>query len=191
MVDIRDELEEIDHVDESNFELWKVLAEECNGSEGFVSRDITTGCEDNVWICALVVACPVPDSNTFCAVLYCFIDVEELEMILLVCNDNIDVVGAAKTVICHREEAVSIRRKIYTDDFGTLVGNYIEETGILMCETVMILSPNCCCEKDIEGSDLDTPFDLETFFNPFAMLVYHGIDNVDEWFVAVKKTMTA
>lgn len=60
-----------------------------------------------------------------------------------------------------------------------------------MCETIVILSPDCGCEEDVEGSDLDTPFDFVTLLNPFTMLVDHGIDDVNEWFVAVEETMSS
>jgi len=58
-----------------------------------------------------------------------------------------------------------------------------------MRETIVVLSPYCGGEEDIEGGDLSAPFDFEAFLDPFAMLVYHGVDDVNEWFVAVEETV--
>ncbi len=61
--------------------------------------DVAAGCHDKVGVFALVVAGPVPDSDALGAVLDCFIHVEILDMVLLVGNDDVDVIGAAKTVV--------------------------------------------------------------------------------------------
>lgn len=69
-----------------------------------------------------------------------------------------------------RKQAVSVRRKVDADNFGALVGNDIKETGILMGEAVVVLSPHNRCQEDVERGDLDTPLHLETLFEPFAVL---------------------
>jgi len=58
-----------------------------------------------------------------------------------------------------------------------------------MSETIMILSPDSGREQDVEGSDLCAPFDLVTLLDPFAMLVDHGVDDVNEGLVAVEETV--
>jgi hypothetical protein len=60
-----------------------------------------------------------------------------------------------------------------------------------MGETIMILSPDRRREQDVERSDLVPPFDFETLLDPFAMLVDHGVDDVDEGLVAVEQAMAA
>lgn len=69
-----------------------------------------------------------------------------------------------------REKAVSIRWKIDADNFRALVADHIEETGILMSESVVILAPDHGGEQDVEGSDLRTPLNLQALLNPFAVL---------------------
>jgi len=101
MIDFRDELEEIDDVDESDLEVWEEFAEEGDGGEGLVCWDVAAGCEDDIGILTLVVTRPVPDSDTFGAVLDGFFHVEELEMVLFICYNDIDIVDALETVVCH------------------------------------------------------------------------------------------
>lgn len=64
-----------------------------------MGRHITTGGEDDVGVETLIVASPVPDSDTFGAVLDGLFHVEELEVILLICNDNIHIVDALEAVV--------------------------------------------------------------------------------------------
>jgi hypothetical protein len=60
-----------------------------------------------------------------------------------------------------------------------------------MCEAVVVLAPDCSGEEDVEGGYFDTPFYFVAFLDPFAVLVHHGIDDMDEWLVAVEETVTA
>jgi len=67
---------------------------------------------------------------------------------------------------------------------------HLQETRILVSETVVVLSPDCRCEKDVERGNLLSPFYLQTLLDPLAVLVDHGVDNVDERLVAVEQTMS-
>jgi hypothetical protein len=87
------------------------------------------------------------------------------------------------------KKTVSVWGKVDSDNVGTLVGNDIEETWILMGETIVILSPDGSGKKDIEGGNLCTPRNLVTFFDPLTMLVDHGVDDVDEGLVGVEETV--
>ena len=101
MVDFGDQLEKIDDVDESDLEVWEEFSEESDGGERFVGRYIAARCHDNIWIGTLVIAGPVPYPEAFRAVLHGFVHVEELEMVLLVCDDDVDIVGASETMVRH------------------------------------------------------------------------------------------
>ena len=72
--------------------------------------------------------------------------------------------------ILTRKQAVSIGRKIDSNNFGTLVGNYIQEARVLVGEAVVVLSPDNGCQEDVEGGNPDTPLHLETLFEPLAVL---------------------
>lgn len=78
MVDLGDELEEVDDVDEADFEVGDMFAEEGDGCESLEGRYVAARGEDNVGVTALVVRGPVPDSDTLGAVLDGGLHVEEL-----------------------------------------------------------------------------------------------------------------
>src|SRR4051812_44093646 len=61
------QLKEIHDVDETNLQLRKMFAEESCRGQGLVRGDIPTGCHDDIGFLALVVAGPLPDTETFCA----------------------------------------------------------------------------------------------------------------------------
>jgi hypothetical protein len=115
---------------------------------------------------------------------------EVLEVFLLVGNDNVHIVLTAKAVVHRREQTVGIRRKINANNFRALVGDDVKEAGVLVSETIVILSPDSGCEEDVERSNLLSPFDFETLLDPLAVLVDHGIDDVDERLVAVEQAMS-
>lgn len=141
----------------------------------------------DVRLAALVVAGPVPDSDALGAVLNSLLHVEVLQMLLLVRDNDVDVVGAAEAMVHNGEEAVAVWGQVDADDFWALVGDYVEEAGVLVREAVVVLSPDCGCEEDVERGDFLAPFDFEAFLEPLAVLVDHGVNDVDEGFVAVEK----
>jgi hypothetical protein len=92
----------------------------------------------------------------------------------------------------HRtQQAIRVRRKVDTDDIGTLVRYNVEEAGVLVREAVVILSPDSGRQQDVERRHLDAPFDFEALLDPFAVLVYHTVDDVDEGFVAVEEAVAS
>jgi hypothetical protein len=111
---------------------------------------------------------------------------EVLEMLLLVGDDDVDVVGAAEAVVHGRKQAVGVRWEIDAYNLRTLVRDHVQKARILMCEAVVILPPYCRSQEDVERSNLVPPFDLETLFDPLAMLIDHGVDDVDEGLIAVE-----
>jgi hypothetical protein len=73
-------------------------------------------------------------------------------------------------VVHDGQQAVGIRGKVDADDLGVLVGNDIEETRVLMRETVVVLAPDDGGQEDVEGGDLGTPLNLEALLEPLAVL---------------------
>jgi hypothetical protein len=94
-------------------------------------------------------------------------------------------------VVHGREQTVGIRRQVNAHDIGALVGDNIEETGILVRETVVVLSPDGSCEENVERRNLLPPLNLEALLDPFAVLVHHAVDDVDERLIAVEQTVTS
>ena len=75
-------------------------------------------------------------------------------MLLLVSDDDVDVVLGLEAVVHCAEESVGVWREVDTDNFRTLVRHYVEESRVLVSESVVILSPNsrstkCRCTKSV------------------------------------------
>ena len=89
-------------------------------------------------------------------------------------------------MVGHAEQAVGVGWKIDAGDFGALVGDEIEEAGILMGKSVVILPPDQRGDEQVERRDRGTPAKLEfALLQPFGVLIEHGVDDVDEGLVAV------
>ena len=101
-------------------------------------------------------------------------------MELLVGHDDVDVIGAAQAMVRHGEHAVGIGRQVDARDARPLVRDEIEKAGVLVAEAVVVLPPHGRRKEDIEGWQGGAPCDVGRLFQPFGMLVEHGIDHVDE-----------
>ena len=154
-----------------------------------MSWNVATAGHHHIWLLALIVTGPVPDPQAFRAMDDSFFHVEELEMILLVGHDNVDIVDAMQTVIHHREQRVSVRWQVNSNNLWTLVCDDIKESRVLMGEAIMVLTPHGGSKQDIQRRHFGSPFDFETLLNSFAVLVNHRVDDVDERFVAIQQSM--
>ena len=94
----------------------------------------------------LVIACPLPDADTFGAMLDGGVHCEPLRRGVLAGDDNVDVVAAAQAMVHYGQQAVCIRWKIDAHNLGFLVYDEIDEPGILVSEAVVILAPNVRCQ---------------------------------------------
>jgi hypothetical protein len=61
---------------------------------------------------------------------------------LLTGDDHVDTVAGPQAVVCNPEQGIGVRREIDADDIGLLVGDEIDEAGVLMAETIMVLPPD-------------------------------------------------
>ena len=112
------------------------------------------------------------------------VHVQPLLFRLLAGNDDVDQVAAAQTLVGDAQQSVRIRRQIDADDVGFLVDDMVDEAGVLMRETVVVLPPDVRGEQDVERGDRSPPGDAVAHLEPFGVLVEHRIDNVDECLVA-------
>ena len=106
-------------------------------------------------------------------------------------DDQIDVVAAAQTVIRHRQQAVCVGRQIDAHDIGLLVGDMIDEAGILMGKAVVILPPDMRRQQIIQRGDRLAPGDLLADLQPLRVLIEHRIDDVDEGLVAGEQAVAS
>ena len=145
------EAEEIDYVDEADFQLRAVLAQDGGCGEGFGGGDVTGAGEDDVGFGAGVGGGPVPDADALGAVLDGVVHAEVLEVRGLVGDDDVDVVGAAQAVVGDGEQAVGVGRKVDAGDVRALVGDDVDEAGVLVGEAVVILTPDERGDEEIDG----------------------------------------
>ena len=138
VVAVGDQLEEVHDVDEAHFHFGEVLAQQGGCSQGFLGHDVSAGGDDDVGLFAVVVGGPVPDADALGAVGDGGFHVEELDVVLLVGDDDVDVVGRAEAVVHCAEQAICIGWEVDSDDFWRLVYDDGEEAGVLVGETVVI-----------------------------------------------------
>src|SRR5688572_2790167 len=67
----------------------------------------------------------------------------------------------------------------------------IDEAGILMAETIMVLSPHMRGQQVIERCDGPAPRDVVAYLQPFSVLVEHRVDDMNKSLVTREKTMPA
>ena len=71
-------------------------------------------------------------------------------MRLLVCDDDVDVIAAAQTMVGHGQQRVDVRWQVDAGHPGVLVDHDIEEAGILVGKTIMVMAPYCGCDQQIQ-----------------------------------------
>src|SRR5271165_6141263 len=109
---------------------------------------------------------------------------------MLARDHYIDVMAATQAVVHHRQQAVRIRRKVNAHDLSLLVRDDIDETGILMRESVVILAPDMRGEQVVQRGNLPPPRQVRRDLQLLGVLVEHRIDDVDERLVAVEKAVS-
>ena len=57
-------------------------------------------------------------------------------------DDYVDVMTAAQAMVHYRQQAVGIRWKVNTYDLGLLIDDVVDETWVLVRESVVILAPD-------------------------------------------------
>ena len=127
-----------------------MFTQQYDGRQGLFGRDVSRTGDDHIGLSALIVTSPIPDAYAFAAMQYRRFHIKELQVLLFVADDDIDVVGALQTMICNRQQTVHIGRKVDARDFGALVDDDIQEARILMRESVVVLTPNCGGDEQIQ-----------------------------------------
>jgi hypothetical protein len=57
-------------------------------------------------------------------------------------DDNIDAIPASQAMVGYIEQAIGVRRLVDANGVSLLVADVIDETRILMAETIVILPPH-------------------------------------------------
>jgi len=119
-------------------------------TERFLRGDIAGGCENDVGFNAIIIAGPFPYADALGAVLDGFVHAEILEMQLFVANDYVHVILAAKAMIGDGEKGIDVRRHVNPRYGRAFVHHHIQESGILVRESVVILPPHRGRDEDVQ-----------------------------------------
>jgi hypothetical protein len=64
-----------------------------------------------------------------------------------------------------------------------------EESGVLMGETIVILSPDMTGEQNVKTWKIVSPADITACLHPLDMLIEHTSDDVNKSFIGVNQSM--
>ena len=160
--------EQVHDVDEPHLQFGKMLPQQRRRCQSLHRRNVAAARHHDVRFAIPVAARPLPDARTLGAVRYRGIHVEIRQMRLFVGDDHVDIVGATQAVIRDREQAIGIRRQVYTRHLRALVCHNIEKAGILMGEAVVVLAPYGGGDQQVERGDVCAPGNLPGFLQPFG-----------------------
>ena len=132
---------QVDNVDDADTNVRHVFAQQRDGRERLERRHIACAGHHDVGL-TRVIAGPLPDAGSCGAMATSRIDVQPLPHRLFAGHNHVNVIAAAQTVVTDRQEAVRIGRQIDAHHIGFFVRDMIDETGILMREAVVVLSPD-------------------------------------------------
>ena len=168
-----------------------MLPQQVHCRQSFQGWDVSGAGHDGVRLTALVSRGPLPNSDSIRAMRNGRFHIEPLQGRLLSGNDHVYIVPAPKAVVGHRKQRVGVRWQVDAHDVGFLVHNVIDEAGVLMGESVVILAPDVGGQKVVQGGNRPAPRDIPRDLEPLGMLIEHGVHNVDEGFVAREEAVPA
>ena len=145
---------QVDDVDDADPQLRQMLAQDRDSGEDLERRRVPAARHHHVGLAALVVAGPGPDADAFGAMDDRLLHGQPLRQGVLAGDHDVDVVPAAQAVVEDREQAVGVGREIDANDVGLLVDDVVDEAGILVRETVVILLPDVGGEQIVQRRDL-------------------------------------
>jgi hypothetical protein len=148
VVEVWDKLEKIDNVHETDLDLWEMLAQKSDSGERLLSWNITARRHHNVWFFIDTIGSEFPNTNTLGTMSDCIVHVEILEMLLLISDNDVDVVGATETMVGHREQAVGVWWEVDSYNFRAFVGDNVKKSRVLMGKAIVVLSQN---EHEVQG----------------------------------------
>jgi len=94
-------------------------------------------------------------------------------------------------MIRHRQQAVNVGWQIDSRNSRAFIYHHIEESGVLVREAVMVLTPDCRGDQQIQGGDLFAPGQVIADRQPFGMLIEHRVDHVNEGLVGGKEAVAS
>ena len=188
---LRLQFHQVDDVDDPDLQRREMLPKQIHRGQRLQRGHVTAASHHHIRLASLVVAGPFPDSDAGRAMFDRLIHRQPLRGRLFARDDDVHIVAAAQAVIGHRQERVRVRREIHADDIGFLVYNVIDEPGVLVAESVVILPPDVGRQEIIERGDRPPPRYLVADLQPLGVLIEHRVDDVDERLITGKKPVPA
>ena len=185
------ETHQVNDVDNADAQFGERAAQDGDGGQSLKRRRVAAAGHDDVRLLTLVGGCPLPDADALSAVLYGLLHSQPLWTRMFGGDDDVHVVAGADAVVKAAQQAVCIRRQVQADNVGLLVGDVVEEAGVLMREAVVILLPDVGGEDVVERRDLLTPGELVADLEPLCVLREHGVNYADERLIAVEEAVAA
>src|SRR5579863_1324810 len=142
MLASRLERHQIDDINNPDLQIRKFMPEHFHRRQGLKGGHIARAGHDHVWISSRVIAGPFPDPEPGGTVFNGRGHLQPLQLRLFARDNDIYVMPAPQTVVDHRQERIRIGGKIDADDVRLLIDDRIDEPGILVTESVMVLAPN-------------------------------------------------
>src|SRR3954468_19430874 len=94
-------------------------------------------------------------------------------------------------MVSNGEQTIRIGWQINPDHLRLFVNDMIDEARVLVRKTIMVLPPDVRGEQIIERRNGTAPWDVIANLQPLGVLVEHGINDVNERFIAGEEAMAA
>ncbi len=151
------QLHQIHHIDDTDFQIRKMLAENRSRRQNLKRRRISATCHDDIRLGFLIVTRPLPNADAFGAMNHGLLDGQPLRQGMLTGYHDVHVAAAPQAVVEDRQKAIGVGGKIDPHNRSLLVDHMIEKARVLMREAVVILLPDMRCQQNIQRRDLTPP----------------------------------
>src|ERR1035438_781035 len=135
------QLEQVNNVDKSDFQVRKPFSEQGSGGQCFLGGDITRCSKDNIRFLTIIITGPIPDTDALCAVGNSGINIQVLQVALFVRDNDVDVIFRSQAMIGYGEQTVGIRREVDASYRRALIEHYIQKARVLVRKAIVILTP--------------------------------------------------
>src|SRR5215469_2816842 len=157
MVSLWQQAQQINDVDVADLEVRKLLPQHADRRQSLLGGNVAGRSHYDLRLDTLVATRRLPPANALRAVGDGGIHAQVLQVLLFIADDYVDVVLAPQAVVGNRQQRVDVRRQVNSHDFGALVKNHVQEAGVLMRKTIVVLPPHRGRNQDVQGRYFGSP----------------------------------
>src|SRR5690606_18426225 len=136
------EAHQVHHVDHTDLQVRESAQQDLHGGKGFHGGDVAGAGQYDVGFGVAVGRGPLPDADALAAVRHGVLDVEVRQAGLFAGDGHVHVLAGAQAVVGDRQQGVGVRRQVDAHHLGLLVDDVVDESGVLVREPVVVLSPH-------------------------------------------------